>query len=84
MILKGFLALGIGLVLIWVGRNNWIHRDTEAIPLIENAILKATNQEPLPRTNFDRISRRIQAFLGFVLGAFFAGVGLIMLGVFGE
>ena len=79
MIFKGLLALAIGLLLLWVGLNNWIHRDTDAIPWIEDKILAATDQEPLPRTKFDTISRRVQAGLGLTLGLFYCFIGLVFI-----
>ena len=79
MIVKGFLALGIGAVLLWVGWNNWIHRGTEAVPWIEDKILAVTHEEAVPRTRFDGISRRVQAGLGLVLGLFFGFVGLVLI-----
>jgi len=78
-ILKGMLAVVIGAVLLLVGRNNWRHRDTEAVPVLEDHILRLSGEEPLPRTRFDRVSRRIQAGLGLVLGLFFLFVGLLIL-----
>ena len=79
MILKGILAFAIGMVLLWVGWNNWRHRDTEAIPWIEDKILAITAEEPLLRSGFDRVSRRLQAAFGLVLGLFFSAIGLILL-----
>lgn len=84
IILKAILALIVGSILLWVGWNNWKYRDTDAVPWIEVKILDLTDQEPRPRAAFDKISRRIQAGLGLVLGSFFAGVGLLMLFGFGE
>jgi hypothetical protein len=84
VILKGFLALGIGLLLLWVGWNNWVHRDTEAIPWIEDQILGLTNEEPHPRSKFDQVSRRVQAGFGLVLGLFFSFIGLVLIFELGD
>jgi hypothetical protein len=77
--LKGIFALTIGLVLLWVGWNNWKQRDSDAIPWIEDRILAASGEEPLPRTRFDRISRRVQAGLGLALGLFFGFLGFVLI-----
>jgi hypothetical protein len=76
VILKGLGFVAIGVLLLWVGWNNWKHRDTVTIPWIEDKILAATDEEPLPRTRFDGISRRIQAVLGLVFGLFFLAIGI--------
>lgn len=84
MSLKGIFALTIGLVLLWVGWNNWKQRDTDAIPLVEDKILAATGEKPLSRTRFDRISRRVQAGLGLALGLFHGFLGFVLIFNLGE
>lgn len=79
MILKGLLALAIGVLLLWVGRNNWVHRDTDAIPRIEDQVLSVTAAEPLPRGKFDRVSRWVQAGFGLVFGLFFSFIGFVLI-----
>jgi hypothetical protein len=78
------MATTLGALLLWVGWNNWRHRDSNAIPWIENKILNRVGEDPLPRTRFDSISRRIQAVLGLVFGLFFGGVGLLIMFIPGD
>lgn len=84
MILKGLVSLAIGFVYFWTGWNNWKHRDTEAIPWIESQIFEALDKQPLPRTKFDRISRRLQTGLGLAFGLFFSFIGLVLILDLGE
>ncbi|WP_324828422.1 hypothetical protein [Qipengyuania zhejiangensis] len=76
IILKGLSFVAIGVLLLWVGWNNWKRRDSEAIPWIEQRIIADSGEEYLPRTRFDRISRRIQAGLGLIFGLFFVFIGI--------
>ncbi len=77
--LGGLFYLVLGIFLIWIGWRHWRFRRQETISVLEAAILRATGEEPLPRTKFDRILEYVQAGLGFVLGPFFLLCGLAIL-----
>ncbi|QCB53121.1 hypothetical protein E5675_00785 [Sphingopyxis sp. PAMC25046] len=73
----GYLA--IGMLLFWVGWNHWRYRKEETISLLEAGILKATGVEPLPPKRLDWLIKHLQAILGFMLGPFFAFLGIIVI-----
>ena len=77
--LSGLIAIGIGALLTWIGWQHWRLRHQETISVIEAAILRATGDDPLPLTKFDRSFSRVQAVLGLVLGPFFLVAGLAVL-----
>jgi len=66
----------LGLFLTWTGWRHWRYRHEETISLLEAGILKATGEEPEPRTPLDRKLSIVQAVLGFVLGPFFLLIGI--------
>ena len=84
MNVKGFIFLAAGIALLWTGWNNWRHRDTDAIPWIEDKFLLSIDKLPLPRTKFDRMARRFHAVFGLIFGFFFGLVGLVLLFDFGD
>jgi len=73
--IAGIAYIAIGLLLTWVGWRHWRYRKEETVSILEATILKATGEEPLPRTGVDRFLTRLQAVFGFVLGPFFFLIG---------
>jgi hypothetical protein len=76
---EGLAWFAIGCVLLWIGYRSWRLRNTEAISVIEAAVLKATGEEPLPRTGTDKALAYFQAAMGFLLGPFFIAIGIASL-----
>ena len=75
----GLIALAMGLLLLSVGWNHWRYRKQETVGLLEAAVLDAMGEEPLPLTRLDWFLKHLQAFLGFVLGSFFAVLGGVII-----
>lgn len=57
---------------------NWRNRREEKISLLEAAILKATGEEPLPLTKFDRALQWFHIVMASVFGPV-----LLFLGIYG-
>ena len=72
------LCLTMGALLIWFGWRHWRYRKEETISLLEAAILKTTGVEPLPKKRVDRILTYLHAVLGFLFGAFFLLIGILV------
>ncbi|MGB3377274.1 hypothetical protein [Allopontixanthobacter sediminis] len=79
VILKGFGLLFAGLLFVWLGIIGWKHRREERINIIEAAILKISNEEPLPRSLFDRAMAYLQPILMLVFGPAMILTGLVLL-----
>lgn len=77
--MTGLVYVGLGALLLWIGYRNWKLRHTEAISLLEAAVLKTTGEEPLPRTGTDKALAYFQAGMGFLLGPFFIAIGIASL-----
>jgi hypothetical protein len=71
-------VLGIGVLLSCLAVLGWRHRRQASISLLEAAILKATGEEPLPLTRWDRWLQRFQLAMMSLFGP-----ALVMLGVLG-
>ena len=82
--ITGAFYLFLGALLIWIGWRHWRYRNQETISILEAGILKAADEEPLPRTKVDRSLSYLQAGFGFILGPFFLLCGLaVILGELG-
>ncbi len=68
MILKGIGFLVIGLLFVWLGIWGWRARRDERISLIEAAILKLEEAEPLPLNSWDRAMAYVQPVLMLIFG----------------
>ena len=77
--ITGITYLLAGIFLFWIGLRSWKYRRQDTISAIELAILKATGEEPLPSTKFDRSLKYGQAVFGFTLGPIFAFLGVIVI-----
>jgi hypothetical protein len=77
--LKGLLILGVGLLSLWWGISGWRHRREERISMIEAAILKATNAEPLPLNSWDRAIAYALPILMLLFAPIFIFLGLVLL-----
>lgn len=75
----GLVSLVIGVVVLSVSWNHWRYRKQETVNALEAAILWSTGEEPLPLTKLDWVLKYLQAILGFILGAFFVLVGLVVI-----
>jgi len=73
-VIFGFGLLAAGLFFCWLARRLWKYRHSGSISLLEAAILKATGEEPLPRTKIDSWLHDFQmvmlALFGILLVAF--------------
>lgn len=78
-LLEGLLLLGAGLLFVWLGLYGWRVRREERISLIEAAILKAGNAEPLPRSKWDRAMAYAQPILMLVFGSIMIFLALVLI-----
>ena len=68
--------------MLWRGISGLRTKSYEdGISLIEAAVLKATGEEPLPITPYDRAFGKLTCWMMIIFGVFFAGVGLIGTGL---
>ena len=78
--ITGIVLLGLGIIqIIWMV---WAIRTDAAsnrVSLIEAAILKAGDAEPLPKSRLGLALDRILLWLGLLLGSAMSAVGLIFL-----
>ena len=73
------LALfGAGALFCWLALLGWRHRSEDSISLLEAGILKATGEEPLPLTRFDRWLQRFQLLMMTAFGPL-----MVLLGGYG-
>ncbi|WP_370191352.1 hypothetical protein [Qipengyuania sp.] len=76
-------ALGlflVGLLFCWLAFVGWRNRHAESISLLEAGILKATGDEPLPLTRFDRWLQTFQLIMITLFGPsmlFLGGYGFL-------
>jgi hypothetical protein len=71
--------LAVGLLFTSLAVVGWRHRTEERISLIEAGILKATGQEPLPLTRFDKWFQRFQLLMMSIFGPAITVLGLLFL-----
>lgn len=81
---KGLGLIGFGLLFIWLGITGWRHRRDERISIIEAAILKATDAEPLPLSRWDRAWAYAQPVLALTFGPLMLFGGIAVLSLLGE
>jgi len=84
IILKGLGLVAVGLLFIWLGITGWRGRRDEHISILEAAILKASDAEPLPRERWDRIWAYVQPVLMLVFGPLMLLSGIGVLSLLGE
>lgn len=84
IILKGGGFLVGGLLFIWLGILGWKHRREDRISIIEAAILKSADAEPLPRNRWDRVMAYVQPILMLVFGPLMVVIGIGILTLMGE
>jgi TRAP-type C4-dicarboxylate transport system permease small subunit len=77
--IAGLVYVAVGLLLVWVGWNHWRHRRQETVSVLEAAILKAADEDPLSPTRLDWFLKYLQAILGFTLGPIFFFLGVIVI-----
>ncbi len=58
---------------------NWRHRHEEKISIAEALILKATDEEPLPLTRFDRALQTFHIIMASIFGPIMLVLGIISL-----
>ena len=73
-----------GSLFIYLGVHSWKDRRKERISLIEAAILKATDDEPLPYSAFDRALAYLKPVLLLIFGPSMILLGLTFLSTLGE
>ena len=73
--ITGLFLVALGAFLTWMGWRHWRYRNEDTISVLEAGILKATGEEPLPRTRTDRVLSIVQGAFGFILGPFFMFCG---------
>ena len=79
MILKGIVVCLAGLLFVWLGVVGWIGRRRERISIIEAAILKAGNADPLPFNGWDRAMAYVQPILMLLFGPAMIFLGLVLI-----
>ena len=79
MTVKGVLLLLCGALFVGLGITGWRHRREERINLIEAAILKAGNAEPLPFSRWDRAMAYAHPVFMMIFGPLMILLGIIML-----
>ncbi|MEE4288407.1 MAG: hypothetical protein V2J14_03475 [Erythrobacter sp.] len=84
IVLKGLGLIAVGLLFIWLGIIGWRSRREERISILEAAILKAADEEPLPRQRWDRIWAYVQPVLMLVFGPLMLLGGIGILSLLGE
>jgi len=84
IILKGLGLIGFGLLFIWLGITGWRHRGDERISIIEAAILRSANAEPLPLSRWDRAWAHVQPVLALIFGPLMLFGGIAVLSLLGE
>lgn len=67
--------LGMGALFCWFAVVGWRHRNEDSISLFEAGILKATGEEPLPLTRFDRGLQRFQLVMMTIFGPLMVLIG---------
>ena len=70
----------MGSLFSWLAILGWRNRQKESISFLEAAILKATGEEPLPLSRFDRWLQRFQIVMMSLFGpamVFIGGYGLL-------
>ena len=78
----GLGLLAAGLFFCWLAVRLWKHRDSGAISLLEAAILRATGEDSLPHTKFDRWFHDFQMVMSALFGTLL--VGFSIYGLFEE
>ena len=69
-----------GVFFCWAAVVGWRHRHEDKISLLEAGILKASGEEPLPLTRFDRLLQNFQLIVMTIFGppmVFLGGYGLL-------
>jgi len=82
--LKGLGLIGLGLLFIWLGITGWRHRREDRVSVLEAAILKAADEEPLPLSRWDRAWAYVQPILFLVFGPLMLFGGIAVLFLLGE
>ena len=84
VILKGSGLIAAGLLFICFGILGWKHRREDRINIIEAAILKSADAEPMPRNKWDRVMAYLQPVLMLIFGPFMVVAGIGILTLMGE
>lgn len=74
-----FGLLAFGSFIFWRGlRAIRLSLHEDGLPAIEDAILRATGQEPLPRTGLDRFLGALNSWLAVIFGPLCLGLGVVI------
>ena len=77
--IAGIFVFLFGGFLTAVAIMNWRHPHEEKISLLEGAVLKATGEEPLPLTRFDKFLQWLQVITASILGPILLIAGIAAL-----
>ena len=79
MLLSGIGLLCVGLLFAALGFYGWKNRREERISLIEVAILKVADADPLPQNGWDRLAAYVQPVLLLILGPLMMFLGAVII-----
>ncbi len=77
--LKGIALLFVGASFIWAGVSAWKDRREQRIGVLEAAILKVGQAEPLPENRWDRAMAYVQPVLLLTFGPIMVFLGMVIL-----
>ena len=72
----GLGVLALGLFFGWLALRLWRYRDQGSISILEAALLKATDEEPLPRTKLDHWLHYFQMVMAFIFATLLVSVSI--------
>ncbi len=78
ILLKGIIVLAVGLLFIGLGIYGWRVRREARISLLEAAILKGGDADPLPFNWWDRVMAYLQPVLMLIFGPLLVALGIIL------
>jgi hypothetical protein len=79
ILLKGIIVLAVGLLSIGLGIHGWRVRRQARISLLEAAILRLGDADPLPFNRWDRAMAYVQPVLMLIFGPFLVVLGIILI-----
>ena len=78
ILLKGIIVLAVGFLFIGLGIYGWRVRREARISLIDAAILKVGDADPLPFNRWDRVMAYVQPVLMLIFGPLLVALGIIL------
>ncbi len=77
--MQGAVILAVGLLFCWLAWTGWRNWNIDQISLIETAILKIDDAEPLPLTRVDRGLQKFQLTMFTIFGPLGLLLGILLL-----